>query len=129
VFVNDIFKEQWGRPRPRDMVQFGGTREYVEPLIKSPPEHGGSFASGHAATGFYLLTPYFLLRRRTPGRAAIVFACGIAYGTLVGIARIAQGAHFLSDVLWALGLVYLTALTLFYLLRLDRAVAPPPHSG
>jgi membrane-associated PAP2 superfamily phosphatase len=118
VLVNDVFKEQWGRPRPRDLVEFGGQREYVAPLIKGPPENGGSFASGHAATGFYLLTPYFLLRRRWPGWALAVFAGGITYGALVGYARMAQGAHFLSDILWALGIVYLTALALFYLLRI-----------
>jgi membrane-associated PAP2 superfamily phosphatase len=31
-----------------------------------------------------------------------------------------QGAHFLSDVLWALGFVYLTAVAFAYLLRLDH---------
>jgi membrane-associated PAP2 superfamily phosphatase len=124
VLVNDVFKEQWGRPRPKDLVEFGGERAYVAPLIKSPREYGGSFASGHAATGFYLLIPYFLLRRRSPGKATAVFAGGIIYGSLVGYARIAQGAHFLSDVLWALGLVYLTGVVLFYLLRI-----PPGDAG
>jgi lipid A 4'-phosphatase len=128
VLVNDVFKEQWGRPRPRDLIEFGGTRAYVAPLIKSPPEYGGSFASGHAATGFYLLTPYFLLRRRWPWRAAAVFVAGIGYGALVGYARIVQGAHFLSDVIWALGIVYLTAVVFFYLFRLQRDIAPPGES-
>ncbi len=128
VLVNDVFKEQWGRPRPRDLVEFGGPRDYVAPLVKSPRDHGGSFASGHAATGFYLLVPYFLLRRHRPGRAAAVFATGLAYGGLVGYARIAQGAHFLSDVLWALGIVYMTAVAFFYLLRLHRDVAPVSES-
>jgi membrane-associated PAP2 superfamily phosphatase len=124
VVVNDIYKENWGRPRPKDLTVFGGQRDYVEPLVKGPREHGESFASGHAATGFYLLTPYFLLRRRSPRRAAGVLALGLVYGSLMGLARIIQGAHFLSDVLWALGFVYLTGLALFYLLRLDR---PVPH--
>jgi lipid A 4'-phosphatase len=124
VFVNDVFKEQWGRPRPRDLVEFGGQRQYVAPLIKSPRDHGGSFASGHAATGFYLLVPYFLFRRHQPARAAAIFTAGLAYGALVGYARMAQGAHFLSDVLWALGIVYLTAVAFFYLFRLHRDIAP-----
>jgi membrane-associated PAP2 superfamily phosphatase len=84
---------------------------------------GGSFASGHAAMGFYLLVPYFLLRRRAPARAAALLVVGLAFGTLVGLARMVQGAHFPSDVLWALGFVYLTALALFYALRLERAPA------
>jgi membrane-associated PAP2 superfamily phosphatase len=49
-----------------------------------------------------------------------VLATGLVYGFLVGYARIAQGAHFLSDVIWALGIVYFTAVSLFYLLRLQR---------
>jgi len=120
LIVNDVFKEHWGRPRPRDLVEFGGTREYVPPLIKSPRENGGSFASGHAATGFFLLAPYFLLRRRSRVKAALVLATGLVYGSLMGYARVVQGAHFVSDVVWALGIVYLTALALFYAMGLHR---------
>ncbi len=119
LIVNTVFKDHWGRPRPRDLVQFGGDRGYVEPWVKGPKENGGSFPSGHAATGFYLLTPYFLLRRRSAAGAAAFMALGLGYGSLVGLARMIQGAHFLSDVLWALGFVYLTGLGLLYLLRLD----------
>jgi membrane-associated PAP2 superfamily phosphatase len=120
IIVNDVFKENWGRPRPRDLVEFGGDRAYVKPWIKSSKEMGGSFASGHAATGFYLLTPYFLVRARRKAAAAGLVAVGLAYGTVVGLARVAQGAHFLSDVLWALGFVYLTGLALFYLMGFHR---------
>ena len=120
IVVNTVYKDRWGRPRPRDLAEFGGQREHVKPFVKSPHEYGKSFPSGHAATGFYLLTPYFLLRRRARGRALFVLATGIGYGSLMGIARMAQGAHFLSDILWALGFIYLTALAMFYLLRLDR---------
>ena len=120
LLVNTVFKEHWGRPRPKDMVEFSGTREYVAPLVKSPSEWGGSFPSGHAATAFYLLTPYFLLRRRFRARGVVVLATGIAYGCLMGYARIAQGAHFLSDILWALGIVYLTGLGIFYGMGFER---------
>jgi membrane-associated PAP2 superfamily phosphatase len=39
---------------------------------------------------------------------------------MMGYARISQGAHFLSDVLWSLGIVYLTGLALFYLMARQR---------
>ncbi len=126
LVVNNVFKQHWGRPRPRDLVLFGGDRDYVKPWVKSPRENGNAFVSGHAATGFYLLTPYFLLRRRSKAWAASFVALGIGYGALIGVARMAQGAHFLSDILWALGLVYLSALALFHALRLDR---PGPLAG
>lgn len=122
VVVNDVFKENWGRPRPLDVVELGGDRAYVAPWVKSPKEMGGSFASGHAAMGFYLLVPYFLLRRRAPARALAVALAGLAYGSLMGLARMIQGAHFLSDVLWALGFVYLTGLACYYILGLHREV-------
>jgi membrane-associated PAP2 superfamily phosphatase len=125
LLVNDVFKDHWGRPRPRDLVEFGGQREYVAPLVLSPRDHGASFASGHAATAFYLLTPYFLLRRRSRWKAAGVFAGGMVYGSMMGYARVAQGAHFPSDVLWSLGIVYLTALALFYGLGLHREDVAP----
>lgn len=123
VIVNDVFKEHWGRPRPRDLVELGGTRDYVPPLVKGPRENGGSFCSGHAATAFYLFTPYLFLRRRSRGTAGAVLAAGILYGSLVGYARMAQGAHFLSDIVWSFWIVYLTMLAVFYALGLHRASA------
>jgi membrane-associated PAP2 superfamily phosphatase len=44
---------------------------------------------------------------------------GLVYGCIMGMARIIQGGHFLSDVLWSAGFVYLTALVLADLLQLD----------
>jgi membrane-associated PAP2 superfamily phosphatase len=121
LVVNNVFKQHWGRPRPRDLVVFGGDRDYVKPWVKSPRGNGNAFVSGHAATGFYLLVPYFLLRRRSKARAASLVALGVGYGAIIGVARMAQGAHFLSDILWALGFVYLSGLALFYALRLDQS--------
>ena len=121
LVVNNVFKQNWGRPRPRDLVEFGGDRAYVKPWVKSPRENGNAFVSGHAATGFYLLVPYFLLRRRSGVWAACFVALGVGYGATIGVARMAQGAHFLSDILWALGFVYLSGVALFYALRLDRS--------
>ncbi|HEX5132874.1 MAG TPA: phosphatase PAP2 family protein [Candidatus Krumholzibacteria bacterium] len=120
VIVNDVFKEHWGRPRPKDVVELGGDRAYVRPWVKHPPADGGSFPSGHAATAFYLLTPFFLLRRRAPARAFGWLVLGLAYGLLMGTARVVQGAHFPSDVLWSLAFVYFTGLALSYLLRIGR---------
>lgn len=117
LLVNDLFKERWGRPRPKDLVEFSGEKQFVKVWVKSAPENGNSFVSGHASTGFYLLTPYFLLRRRAKWWALFFVVLGLGYGSLIGLARIVQGAHFLSDVLWALGIVYLTGLAFLYALR------------
>jgi membrane-associated PAP2 superfamily phosphatase len=121
LLVNEVFKKHWGRPRPRDVYEFAGDREFVSVWIKSPAQNGNSFASGHASTGFFLFTPYFFLRNGRKKWAVFFLALGVSYGSLVGLARMIQGAHFLSDIVWAAGFVYLSGLAFYYALRFDRA--------
>jgi lipid A 4'-phosphatase len=45
---------------------------------------------------------------------------GIVLGCMMGMARIVQGGHFASDVIWSGGLVYLTAAFIFYVMNLHR---------
>ncbi len=115
LLVNLVFKDHWGRPRPRQVVMFGGNRAYIPLGTKGPPHGGRSFPSGHASSAFYLMTPFFILRRRSKRKAYFFMGLGITYGILMGIARMVQGAHFPSDILWAWGIVYFTALYLAYL--------------
>jgi lipid A 4'-phosphatase len=105
LLVNGVLKEWWGRPRPEQIAAFGGTASFVPPLWPSRQcNHNCSFVSGHAAAGFYLITGAWIWpRRRRAWRIA-----GISAGGLIGQARIAQGGHFLSDVLGALIVVWLT---------------------
>jgi membrane-associated PAP2 superfamily phosphatase len=124
LFVNAVFKEYWGRPRPREVVQFGGTKEFLHPWQKGIAHKGRSFPSGHASSAFYLSAPFFLLRRRKPWSARLWMAGGLIFGIFMSMARIIQGGHFLSDTLWAWGMVHLIALGLYYLLRLDRDDLP-----
>ncbi|HEX9080023.1 MAG TPA: phosphatase PAP2 family protein [Desulfuromonadaceae bacterium] len=125
LLVNTVFKDHWGRPRPRQVVQFGGTMAFHHPWEPGEAGKGKSFPSGHGGAAFYLAMPYFVLRRRRPRAADLVFAAGMLYGGLMGIARISQGGHFVSDILWAWGVVHLTAVTLYYLMGLDREDSPP----
>jgi lipid A 4'-phosphatase len=124
LLVNAVFKDHWGRPRPRQMQLFGGNRQFHEVWERGSQGTGRSFPSGHASAAFYLIAPYFVLRNRDRRRARLVLAGGVVYGVLMGVARMAQGGHFPSDVLWAGGMVYLVGLALYYLLRLD-AEEPP----
>lgn len=120
LIVNTAFKDHWGRPRPADVVQFGGTEVYRPFWSPGEAGQGRSFPSGHAAVGFFLMAPYFVLRRRAPGRARKALAAGILYGGLMGLGRMIQGGHFLTDVIWSGALVYLAGLALYHLLRPDR---------
>jgi membrane-associated PAP2 superfamily phosphatase len=119
LLINGLFKANFGRPRPYAVQEFGRYQEFRPLLKKGDAGAGASFPSGHAAMGFSLMSPYFLLlaRRRL---ARTVLALGLGAGFLVGLARVAAGDHFLGDVLWSAGLVYLSGLAGYYLLRLDR---------
>jgi hypothetical protein len=62
----------------------------------------------------YLFVALFFLRREAPRAALLLGGFGLVYGSLVGLARMVQGAHFPTDVLWALGLIWMTAAGLHY---------------
>lgn len=110
--VNGIFKPQWKRPRPNQVVQFGGQESFTSVWSFGSRDDAKSFPCGHASMGFCLLAPAFLLFRRAPRWAIAILLFGLAFGCLMGLARVAQGRHFASDVLWSGGMVYLIALGL-----------------
>lgn len=128
LLVNTVFKDHWGRPRPSHLAVFGGreAKSFHQVWERGVAGEGKSFPSGHASMAFYLMTPYFVLRSRSRRGAYLWLAGGIAYGLVMGVARMAQGGHFPSDVLWAGGMVYLAGLFLTHLFRLDE---PGPDDG
>ncbi len=106
LVVNVVFKDHWGRARPRDVVEFGGTRTFTPAFVISDQcERNCSFVSGHASLPFAFVGLGYLLRRR---RWA-VFAGAAMFGGLVGLGRIIQGAHFLSDVVFSGVFVFFVA--------------------
>jgi membrane-associated PAP2 superfamily phosphatase len=114
LFVNTIFKDHWGRPRPRQIAEFGGAWEHQQVLHKGPGGRGKSFACGHSSTGYYFIALAFLARRRRKGLAAALLAGAAIWGTLIGVARMVAGAHFASDVLWSAVLTAFAAWLLYY---------------
>jgi membrane-associated PAP2 superfamily phosphatase len=126
LMVNAVFKDHWGRPRPREIVQFGGQKQFLQPWQKGEDGKGRSFPSGHASAAFYMSAPFFIYRRSNIRLARIWLIGGLIFGVFMSIARITQGAHFLSDNLWAWGMVHLTALALYYGLGIDRTDISAP---
>ena len=123
ILVNWVFKPCWCRPRPHTTRPFGGPREFLPVWQFGSGDDDFSFPSGHAATGFYLMAPAFVCYRRRPWLAAAFLLFGLAAGAVIGLARIAAGGHFPSDVLWSGGIVYFTALALAAPFRFGREKA------
>lgn len=119
IVVNCLCKPYCGRPRPHLTKEFGGQEDFLPVFATGNNTSGAcnSFPSGHASTGFYLMAPAFVLYRRRNGWAAFFLLLGLAAGITIGIARMAAGGHFASDVIWAGGFVYLTGLLLAGIFR------------
>ena len=132
LLINTVFKDHWGRPRPADIVQFGGSEPFRHFWEIGRPGQGKSFPSGHASVGFFLFAPFFVLRNSRREWALFFLIIGISYGMLMGLGRMVQGGHFLTDVLWAGAITYLTGLVLYYIFRFDschpRAGGDPGHT-
>ncbi|MGQ4807518.1 hypothetical protein NKDENANG_00870 [Candidatus Entotheonellaceae bacterium PAL068K] len=131
VLVNAGLKPLWGRPRPRHIVLFGGTQPYRPWWRPGGPGVGKSFPSGHAAMGYILVAGALLVpASRRHWRRRLALAGALGYGSLMGLARMLQGGHFASDVVWAAGLMCVTAFGLRMLLGgAPRRAAPAAVSG
>lgn len=118
LLVNAILKDHWGRPRPIQVTEFGGARAFVPAFVPSR-QGGGAFASGHVAAAAWLVAVAVVLRG---ARSAWVLVA-VGYALLVGLARVAAGGHFLSDVLVSYLLVWIGALVLLRPRPADQAAA------
>lgn len=131
VITHSLLKENWGRPRPRQIVEFGGQqdfRAYYEPQFSLAPEPSKSFPSGHSTCGFYFFCLFFLGRRYNSTLLSLAgLAIAFGLGGVLSLARIVQGGHFVSDVYIAALIMWLTSYYLDYLIydapRLQRVRA------
>ncbi len=108
LIVNTTLKENWGRARPMDIVQFGGNKEFTPAFILSN-QGGNSFSSGHGSAAFSILG--FALLARSRKKLWITLA--LSYGVAVSFARIIGGGHFLSDNLTSFFIVYIATYALY----------------
>lgn len=92
-----------GRARPRQLIEFGGTRDFT-PIWQwtAMGTKNCSFPSGEAAAAAAMLSLLILLPSRLRVPAAIIL---VPLLMLVSLNRVFMGAHFLSDVVIAWTLV------------------------
>jgi lipid A 4'-phosphatase len=102
LIVHTLFKDQWGRARPRNLIEFGGDKIHTPAFVISDQcERNCSFVSGHAAIAFFFVVFGFVGRKRW-------LWPGLAIGVAGAIGRVIQGGHFFSDVMFAGFFVYFT---------------------
>jgi len=99
LMANVLFKDHWGRSRPIDVTQFGGTERFVpwwDPRGDCPSNC--SFVSGDVTGAFWNLAPAALA---PPHWRAIAYGAALALGIGMAALRVMAGAHFPSDVIFA----------------------------
>jgi len=119
LIVNVLLKDNFGRARPRDVEEFGGTEHFTSAFVLSSEcDHNCSFASGDAAGAFFALAFVLASTRRRSTAAA-----GISFGVLVSAARIASGAHWFSDTVVSFFVMLIVADALYYQMFLFNPAA------
>lgn len=122
LVVNVIFKDSFGRARPRDIDEFGGSKQFTPAFVISDQcDTNCSFSSGEGAAGFFSLALALALSRR---RAVLLAALGL--GGLVSFLRVAAGAHFFSDTIVSFFVMLIFTDVLYYYVVLPKTERDEP---
>lgn len=118
LIANALFKENWGRARPRDITELGGHLDFTPALVMSDQcTTNCSFVSGDASIAFTTVALAVLAK----GNRGLLVALSLLFGGFISFIRIAQGAHFLSDTVFAGLFMCALVLCLKYII-LDKQV-------
>jgi lipid A 4'-phosphatase len=110
ALVNLIIKPIWGRARPRQILEFGGQRNFTPAwVVTDQCSWGCSFVSGEAAASAFLFAFVFVVPQRW---RPLAFWSALAVTIIISFVRIAAGGHYLSDVVIASLLTILLLLIL-----------------
>jgi lipid A 4'-phosphatase len=123
LVANLALKEQWGRARPKQVVEFGGTKAFTPPLLPANQcRRNCSFVSGEASSTY---ATFYAAAALVPQWSVALVVLGTLGGLATGLVRVSQGAHFLSDVVFAGVFMAFTVLALRALMLRDRTRAGP----
>lgn len=105
LVTNLMLKDHWGRARPIDVRQFGGSERFTpwwDPRGDCP--NNCSFIAGEPSGAFWTLAPAALAP--APWQP-IAYGGVLLFGAAIGVLRIGAGAHFFTDVVFAGVFMYL----------------------
>lgn len=124
ILVNVLLKEHWGRARPVNTANFGGSANFTPPYqITDQCASNCSFVSGEAAGSTAFAIAVLLILAANHARLpSFVFRLGqtiaVAVPLFTAWQRVAAGRHFLSDVVLAMVFVTLIAAVVVRAMRL-----------
>jgi len=99
VLANSILKQHWARMRPMDVTQLGGSYRFTpwwDP--RGPCPENCSFIAGEPSGAFWTLAPAVLA---PPQWRPLAYGAALVFGAAIGVLRMAVGAHFFTDVVFA----------------------------
>jgi len=114
LVINALLKPYWGRPRPRQTIEFGGQYEYKAFWQPGVGAQGMSFPCGHSSVGNAYGVFFWIFRRSRPKLAYFALFFSLGLSLLMGAGRIVAGGHFMSDVIWSAIIVYAVSWWLYY---------------
>jgi lipid A 4'-phosphatase len=107
LLVNLVLKEHWGRWRPREVIELGGSEGFTPVLtFGGSCDSNCSFVSGEVASMVML---FIALAFATRHWRPIHYGLAVIMGALSAYIRVGQGGHFLSDSIFAGVLMVLVA--------------------
>jgi len=117
VLVHNGIKDNFNRARPENTTYFGGDKLFTPAFsVSDQCSHSCSFVSGHSSVGFMFIAFAFLLRGL---KRRLMVLISLFLGLTIGLGRVMEGDHYLSDIIFAGFAVYITA---FYLFRIIRPI-------
>ena len=99
LLANGILKPHSGRPRPAAVAELGGTQPFVQWWdLRGECDGNCSFVSGEASGAYAMLAPAAVTP--APWRTLAIVGA-VAYGTAIGVMRMAVQAHFATDIVFS----------------------------
>jgi membrane-associated PAP2 superfamily phosphatase len=129
LMVNGILKPYGGRPRPGEVMQFGGVEQFVNWWnFGGTCEANCSFISGEVSGAAWMFGPAMLVP--PPWRTAAIAAVAV-FTLTISLQRMASGGHFFTDVLfaWLVSIVLILAMNRLVERWWPTAPAVPRASG
>jgi len=113
LLVNVALKDNWGRPRPGHITQFGGDQHFNAFWdFRGECQRNCSFVSGEAASAAWTMAPAALA---PSSWRPLAYGAALTFYIVIALLRVTVGAHFLSDTIFA-GVITFLIVWLMYAL-------------